>query len=113
MLTRVSKDELLAAVRAAANSKEPGEESMAHAARLAVQAGVRMWRFEQMAGEEIMRQALKRTGGNKSKAAELIGIHRNTLDRRLRLSEMDGRKPVESEHHGQGRAAKAATSQAV
>lgn len=33
---------------------------------------------------EVLRAALKRTGGNKSKAARLLGLHRNTLLRRIK-----------------------------
>jgi two-component system nitrogen regulation response regulator GlnG len=33
--------------------------------------------------------ALKHTGGNKAKAAELLGIHRGTLRDRLRVYGMD------------------------
>ena len=40
---------------------------------------------------EALRAALRRTGGNKSKAARLLGLHRNTLLRRIKkLGVLDG-----------------------
>ena len=36
--------------------------------------------------EELIREAMRRTGGNKSQAARLLGLTRNTL--RYRLSKM-------------------------
>ena len=39
---------------------------------------------------EALREALIRTGGNKSKAARLLGLHRNTLLRRIKKLEVAG-----------------------
>ncbi len=40
--------------------------------------------------KEALREALIRTGGNKSKAARLLGLHRNTLLRRIKKLEVSG-----------------------
>jgi len=42
--------------------------------------------------EEAIRQALKKTGGNKAAAARLLGLHRNTLVLRTRMEKKRGRK---------------------
>jgi DNA-binding NtrC family response regulator len=41
----------------------------------------------------LLRRALERTGGNRSAASKLLGIHRNTLQRKLREYKLE-QKPV-------------------
>jgi DNA-binding NtrC family response regulator len=41
----------------------------------------------------MIEQALALTGTNQSEAAKLLGIHRNTLQRKMTLYNIDGKRP--------------------
>jgi DNA-binding NtrC family response regulator len=60
-------------------------------------AGMTMDQWE----EEMIREAVKRSSGNKSQAARLLGLSRNAL--RYRLSKMGIEDDPEKETEGQGR----------
>jgi DNA-binding NtrC family response regulator len=55
----------------------------------------------------LIQRALEQTSGNRSAASKLLGIHRNTLQRKLaeyRIPEVrPGRKPVRRESRGRKR----------
>ena len=42
----------------------------------------------------MIARALERSGGNRSKAAKVLGIHRNTLQRKLEAIEPDRKPPA-------------------
>lgn len=42
--------------------------------------------------KRFIRKALERSDGNRSKAAQMLGIHRNTLSRKMQENHLD--------HHG-------------
>jgi len=46
----------------------------------------------------LITESLSRTGGNQSEAAKMLGIHRNTLQRKMTEYKIDGRrkKPMTS-----------------
>jgi len=49
--------------------------------------------LEEAAGEfekKFIQSALKKTGGNQTKAAEVLGLHRNTLSRKITLHKLNG-----------------------
>jgi len=49
--------------------------------------------LEEAAGEfekKFIQSALKKTGGNQTKAAEVLGLHRNTLSRKISLHKING-----------------------
>jgi transcriptional regulator with PAS, ATPase and Fis domain len=54
--------------------------------------GVNLDEFLKVIEVELMRQALERTGGNKSRAAELLKLNRTTLVERLRRQEQIARQ---------------------
>jgi DNA-binding NtrC family response regulator len=60
----------------------------------------------------MIERALALTGTNQSEAAKLLGIHRNTLQRKMTLYKIDGkrprRKPVARAHGRQMRRAQTA-----
>ncbi|HWE51093.1 MAG TPA: helix-turn-helix domain-containing protein [Bryobacteraceae bacterium] len=41
----------------------------------------------------MIQRAMRRTGSNQSEAAKLLGIHRNTLLRKLVIYDIDGKRP--------------------
>jgi DNA-binding NtrC family response regulator len=50
--------------------------------------------LEEAAGEfekKFIQSALKKTDGNQSKAAEILGLHRNTLSRKISQHKLNGR----------------------
>lgn len=50
--------------------------------------------FDEAVGEfekRFIKRALDRTNGNQSRAAQLLGIHRNTLGRKIGLYKLDHR----------------------
>ena len=52
--------------------------------------------FDEAVGEfekRFIRRVLDRTNGNQSRAAELLGIHRNTLSRKMSEYKLDHRRP--------------------
>ncbi|HTP67295.1 MAG TPA: helix-turn-helix domain-containing protein [Dongiaceae bacterium] len=52
--------------------------------------------FDEAVGEfekRFIRRVLDRTNGNQSRAAELLGIHRNTLSRKMTEYKLDHRRP--------------------
>jgi DNA-binding NtrC family response regulator len=57
----------------------------------------------------LIERTLKRTGGNRSAASKLLGIHRNTLQRKMVQYQLEPRKarrkPVRSESRPRSRAA--------
>ncbi len=49
--------------------------------------------LEEAAGEfekKFIQSALKKTGGNQTKAAQVLGLHRNTLSRKISLHKING-----------------------
>jgi DNA-binding NtrC family response regulator len=63
---------------------------------------------------KLITRALERTAGNRCAASKLLGIHRNTLQRKLAEYEMDdpkpSRKPVRRQAGTSGRNARSATA---
>ena len=59
----------------------------------------------------LIERTLQRTGGNRSAASKLLGIHRNTLQRKMADYHLGGskarRKPVRVEARGRRRSATA------
>ncbi|HXM46067.1 MAG TPA: helix-turn-helix domain-containing protein [Bryobacteraceae bacterium] len=59
----------------------------------------------------LIERTLERTGGNRSAASKLLGIHRNTLQRKMAEYKLDQpkarRKPVRGESSARGKAATA------
>ena len=59
----------------------------------------------------LIEKALERTGGNRSAASKLLGIHRNTLQRKMAEYHLGThkarRKPVRGEYRTRGKAATA------
>jgi DNA-binding NtrC family response regulator len=57
----------------------------------------------------LIERTLKRTGGNRSAASKLLGIHRNTLQRKMVQYQLEPRKarrkPARSESRPRSRAA--------
>lgn len=52
--------------------------------------------FDEAVGEfekRFIRRVLDRTNGNQSRAAEVLGIHRNTLSRKMSEYKLDHRRP--------------------
>ena len=52
--------------------------------------------FDEAVGEfekRFIKRVLDRTNGNQSRAAELLGIHRNTLSRKMAEYKLDHRRP--------------------
>lgn len=50
--------------------------------------------FDEAVGEfekKFIRRVLDRTNGNQSRAARVLGIHRNTLSRKIGLYKLDSR----------------------
>jgi Fis family transcriptional regulator len=53
--------------------------------------------FDEAIGEfekRFIKRVLDRAQGNQSRAAELLGIHRNTLSRKIMEYELDGRRHI-------------------
>ena len=51
--------------------------------------------FDEAVGEfekRFIKRVLDRTNGNQSRAAELLGIHRNTLSRKMSEYKLDNRR---------------------
>ena len=42
--------------------------------------------------KKFIQSALSKTNGNQSKAAEVLGVHRNTLSRKIALHKLNGRR---------------------
>ena len=42
--------------------------------------------------KKFIQAALSQTNGNQSKAAEVLGVHRNTLSRKITLHKLNGRR---------------------
>jgi DNA-binding NtrC family response regulator len=59
----------------------------------------------------LIERTLERTGGNRSAASKLLGIHRNTLQRKMAEYHLGAqktrRKPVRGETRARGKAATA------
>ncbi|MGA2739985.1 MAG: helix-turn-helix domain-containing protein [Bryobacteraceae bacterium] len=59
----------------------------------------------------LIERTLERTGGNRSAASKLLGIHRNTLQRKMAEYKLDTqkarRKPVRAESQSRRKAASA------
>ena len=52
--------------------------------------------FDEAVGEfekRFIKRVLDRTNGNQSRAAEVLGIHRNTLSRKMAEYKLDHRRP--------------------
>jgi len=52
--------------------------------------------FDEAVGEfekRFIKRVLDRTNGNQSRAAEVLGIHRNTLSRKIVEYKLDQRRP--------------------
>ena len=43
--------------------------------------------------KSMIERALKETGANQSEASKMLGIHRNTLQRKMVAYDIDGRRP--------------------
>ncbi len=56
-------------------------------------AGFFMEEAVEILEKTFIARALERTGGNQSAASKVLGIHRNTLQRKLAEYELDGHKP--------------------
>ena len=41
--------------------------------------------------KKFIQSALKKTEGNQSRAAEILGLHRNTLSRKISLHKLNGK----------------------
>jgi DNA-binding NtrC family response regulator len=55
----------------------------------------------------MIERALRRTGTNQSEASKILGIHRNTLLRKMVIHNIDGRRPRRKPAtRAQGRAAR-------
>jgi DNA-binding protein Fis len=53
--------------------------------------------FDEAIGEfekRFIKRVLDRVQGNQSRAAELLGIHRNTLSRKIMEYKLDGRRHI-------------------
>ena len=53
--------------------------------------------FDEAIGEfekRFIKRVLGRVQGNQSRAAELLGIHRNTLSRKIMEYKLDGRRQI-------------------
>ena len=53
--------------------------------------------FDEAIGEfekRFIKRVLDRAQGNQSRAAELLGIHRNTLSRKIMEYKLDGRRHI-------------------
>jgi Fis family transcriptional regulator len=53
--------------------------------------------FDEAIGEfekRFIKRVLDRVQGNQSRAAELLGIHRNTLSRKIMEYKLDGRRQI-------------------
>lgn len=59
----------------------------------------------------LIERTLARTGGNRSAASKLLGIHRNTMQRKMTQYQLGARKtrrkPVRAEQRGRTKAATA------
>jgi DNA-binding protein Fis len=42
--------------------------------------------------KKFIQTALSKTNGNQTRAAEMLGIHRNTLNRKISLHKLNGRR---------------------
>ena len=42
--------------------------------------------------KKFIQTALDKTNGNQTRAAEMLGIHRNTLNRKISLHKLNGRR---------------------
>jgi DNA-binding NtrC family response regulator len=42
--------------------------------------------------KEFIQSALTKTGGNQTKAARVLGVHRNTLNRKIVLHKLNGHR---------------------
>ena len=66
----------------------------------------------EMLERKLIERALKRTEGNRSAASKMLGIHRNTLQRKMAEYKMEEskprRKPVRRESRISGKNARAA-----
>lgn len=60
-----------------------GQSLIARAAGMMLDANLQLEVSQALLREAIWKEALRRTGGNKSKAAAMIGVHRNTFTRGL------------------------------
>jgi DNA-binding NtrC family response regulator len=47
----------------------------------------------------LITRALERTGGNRSAAAKLLGIHRNTLQRKMQDFKVERKPPQKVKHN--------------
>jgi DNA-binding NtrC family response regulator len=78
----VDIDELEAVLSVGQDSPEYNPEWLSGEHPIASREGLVRPRAEQE--RDAIQDALVRTGGNQSKAARLLGVHRNTLLRRIR-----------------------------
>jgi DNA-binding NtrC family response regulator len=58
-----------------------------------MQAGLFLEQGVEILEKGMIQRALAVTGTNQSEAAKLLGIHRNTLQRKMTLYSIDGKRP--------------------
>jgi DNA-binding NtrC family response regulator len=56
-------------------------------------AGLFLEQAVEILEKSMIERSLQSTGANQSEAAKLLGIHRNTLQRKMTGYEIDGRRP--------------------
>jgi len=58
-----------------------------------MKAGFFMEQAVEILEKNMIERALQSTGANQSEASKLLGIHRNTLQRKMLAYQIDGKRP--------------------
>jgi DNA-binding NtrC family response regulator len=58
-----------------------------------MKAGLFLEQAVEILEKSMIERSLQSTGANQSEAAKMLGIHRNTLQRKMVSYEIDGRRP--------------------